>query len=132
MPIPSQHEYESREIDEFLRQMREVDRAPLADRKESARHFAEAMARDPELVAERVSWLLHGNYGYGSYVKAVEVSRSPRMNQVAWLVQTAGAVEWSSPPKMTVAAWKKLTKDQKLHLHAAVERALRSFQQEHP
>lgn len=122
--------YEGREIDSFLADLARVEKAPLADRKEGARHFAQAMGHDPELVAERVGWLLDGNYGQGSYIKAREVARSPRMNRVAWLTQTVGALEWQSPWAMTRAAWKKLTKAQKDALDHAVMRALKSHLQE--
>lgn len=130
---PTRHfarNYEGREIDSFLADLARVEKAPLADRKEGARHFAQAMGHDPELVAERVGWLLDGNYGQGSYIKAREVARSPRMNRVAWLTQTVGALEWQSPWAMTRAAWKKLTKAQKDALDHAVMRALKSHLQE--
>jgi hypothetical protein len=116
--------YEHREISDFMAKIRRVEKAPLAERKEGAREFAHAMAHDPALVAERVGWLLDGNYGQGAYIKAREVARSPRMNRVAWLTQTVGAVEWHSPWAMTRASWKKMTPSQKKALDDAVTRVI--------
>jgi hypothetical protein len=123
---PNQKEYENREVSSFLKQMREVEKLPLADRKEGAASFALAMANDPALVAERVGWLLDGSYGYGSYIKASEVAKSPRMNRAAWLVSTVGALEWQSPPRLTQAAWKKLTAAQKAALDKFVQSEIRT------
>jgi 3-oxoacyl-[acyl-carrier-protein] synthase III len=119
--IPSQAEYEQRELREANQRLSEVERAPLADRKEAAAEFFEAMRDDPELVAERVGWLLGGNYDYGQMMMAKRVLGAPRMNRVAALTQMVAAFEWSSPGAMTRAAWKKLTKGQQAALERAVQ-----------
>ena len=124
MAIPSQAEYERNERDRFHRDLREIDRTPLSERKESCREFFEAMKGDPDLVAERVSWLLDGSYGKGSYDASREVARNTRMNRVAWLTQITGALEWRCPADMLIRAWKKLTSAEKDRLKNAVERAL--------
>jgi hypothetical protein len=111
--IPSQAEYEQRELREANQRLTEVERAPLADRKEAAVEFLAAMRDDPDLVAERVGWLLDGNYGYGQMLMAKRVLGAPRMNRVAALTQMVAAFEWSSPGAMTREAWKKLTKARK-------------------
>lgn len=113
-------DYEHREIMSFLRDMELVEKAPLAERKEGAAEFARAMASEPRLVAERASWLLDGNYGYGSMLKAKQFMAS-RGNKEAWLVGHVGAIEWHSPMRMTQAAWKKLTPAQKQALSHAIK-----------
>jgi transposase len=128
--IPSQAEYERRELDEARRQLDEVRRAPIADRKEAQEQFLEAMRDRPEVVGERVGWLLDGNYGYGSMHLAKRVLGSPRMNRVAALTQMVGAFEWQSPEDMTRAAWKKLSASEKKKLDGAVQRAIRSAEEE--
>lgn len=124
MPIPSQHEYEQREIAQAHRQMDEVRRAPLADRKEAQHHFFEVMRDTPSLVGERVGWLLDGNYGYGSMVLAKRILESPRMNRVAALTQMIGVFEWQCPDEMTRQAWKRLTVREKAQLADAVQSAI--------
>ena len=124
--IPSQAEYERRELADAQRRLEEVERAPLAERKEAAAEFFEAMRDNPDIVAERVGWLLDGSYGYGPMMKAKQVLGSPRMNRSAALTQMVAAYEWSSPSAMTRAAWKKLTKAQQDALERAVQEEIRS------
>lgn len=123
---PSKAEYEMRELRTFATELRALDRAPLNERKEAAAEFYDAMAHDPHLVAERVGWLLDGNFGYGAYVQANRVARNPRMNRQAWLVQHVGALEWQVPLRMVPAAWKKLTVQQKMKLDQHVTAVLNS------
>lgn len=124
MPIPSQAEYERREIDEARRKVIEVERAPLAERKEACADFFEAMRDRPELIAERIGWLLAGNYGYGSMILAKQVLKNRRMNRPAALTQMIATYEWMCPPRMAVEAWKRLTSAQKEALQVAVEEVI--------
>lgn len=126
--IPSQQEYENREAREFQRQLSEAEKNP--DKRADAERFREALASDPALVAERVGWLIAGNYGYGAMQAAKRVLGQKRMNRAAWLVQVTGAVEWSVPPRLVAAAWKKLSGPQKEALVRAVEREVRLSEEE--
>jgi len=128
--IPSQSEYERRELQEANQRLSAVERAPLADRKEAAAEFLAAMRDHPELVAERVGWLLGGNYGYGQMLMAKRVLGSPRSNRSAALTQMVAAFEWSSPGAMTREAWKKLTKSQQATLERAVQATIRDAERE--
>ena len=128
--IPSQAEYERREFNEANQKLREVEKAPLADRKEAAAEFLAAMRDHPQLVAERIGWLLDGNYGYGSMQMAKRILGSPRMNRSAALTHMIGAFEWSTPSAMAIAGWKKLTKSQQAALERAVQSAIRDAESE--
>lgn len=130
MAIPSQREYEQREIRAAHKQIDEVNKAPLADRKEAAAEFYEAMAERPRLVGERVSWLLDGNYGYGSMLLAKNILSHKRMNRVAALTQMVGVFEWQSPEVMTRQVWKRLSPGEKNELARAVEHAIESAENE--
>lgn len=127
---PSQAEYERRELSEAHKKIDELRRAPLAERKEAQAEFLKAMRDDPELVAERVGWLLDGNYGYGSMLLAKRVLGSPRMNRSAALTQMIGAFEWMTPDDMVRAAWKKLSAGEKAALETALQAAIASAQRE--
>jgi hypothetical protein len=122
--------YELREIQEAQGKLAEVRRAPLADRKEAARDFFEAMRDNPQIVGERVGWLIDGNYGYGSMLLAKRVLGAPRSNRAAALTQMVGAFEWQAPEEMTRAAWKKLTAAQQAALDRAVQKAIRAAETE--
>jgi hypothetical protein len=120
----SPEEYEQREVRAAQQRIREVEKAPLADRKEAAAEFLEAM-RDPNLVGERIGWLLNGTYGYGPMVLAKRILGSPRMNRRAALTHMIGAFEWQTPGAMAIAGWKKLTKSQQAALDRAVDAEIR-------
>lgn len=120
MNTESRNEYEQRERKEFSRQVAEAVTGSLGDRKESAESMRQAMAEQPELVAQRVLWMLQGAYGFGAGQAAQEVAANTRMNRAAWMVQTIGAIEWQSQQRRTIAAWKTLTKAQQDKLAAVV------------
>jgi len=122
--IPTKQEYEMHEAGLFQKDLKEVEKRSLAARRAAAMNFADDLAHDPALVAERIGWLVDGHYGYGSY-KAAHRVLSGRGNKEAWLVQTIGALEWQVPPRMTVQIWKKLTLSQKSALHKAILRELK-------
>lgn len=121
----SDYQYEMREAQEYHRQLGEVEKAPLHERKEAAKEFYDAMANNPDIVGERVGWLLDGNYGYGA-MKAAErvMAQSARANKRATLTHMVGAVEWRCPARMTMAMWKKLSAAQKAALDREVQRAM--------
>lgn len=123
--LPAQSDYERREAQEYARQMREVEQGSLAERRESCANWSRAMAEDPHIVAERCGWLLDGNYGYGAMKAAQRVMVSHKgANKVATLSQMIAALEWQCPPRMAVAAWKKLSPAQKTRLQAAIKKEI--------
>lgn len=122
--------YERRELAEAHGQLNNLLRAPLSDRKEAQNSFFETMRDNPELVAERIGWLLNGTYGYGQMKIAKQVLASPRMNRAATLTQLIGAFEWMCPENMSRAAWKKLTPGEQSRLDGAVQEALRDAARE--
>lgn len=127
----SDREYEAREAQEFHKQLREVEKAPLADRKEAAAEYLDAMKNDPSRVAERISWLIDGNYGYGAMKAAERVLRSPRMNRGAALSIMVAALDWQCPQRAATAAWKKLTKAQRDALDEAIKTEIAELRKTH-
>ena len=128
--VPSQLEYERRERQEAQQQLAEIRRQPLSERKEAQESFLEAMRDDPEIVAERIGWLLNGSYGLGSKMLAQQVLRSPRMNRSAALTQMVGGFEWRVPEDMVRTAWKKLSAGEKASLERAVQAAIKRAETE--
>ena len=120
MEIPSQAEYEANERRRAYADEQHINKATLGDRKAARDAFHEAMAEDPATVAERISWMLDGNYGYGQMVMAKEAVAAKRINREALLTQMVGVFEWQCPRDMSRAAWTKLTPAQKKALSAAV------------
>lgn len=130
--VPSQAEYERRELASAHKRLVDLRRAPLADRKEAQASFLEAIRDNPELVAERIGWLLGGSYGHGEKQVAMRVLKNPRMNRSASLTQLVGAFEWQSPEDMSRAAWKKLSKREQAALERAVQAAIKRAENEEP
>lgn len=124
---PSRRSHEMNEINIFFNDLKRVDKLPLADRKANARRFSEELHSPGgmEVIAERVGWLLDGNYGEGAQIKAMQVARSPRMNQAAYLVQTIAALEWLVPPAMTIAAWRTLSMAQRNKLDRLIKEEIK-------
>jgi hypothetical protein len=118
--IPSQAEYEANEARNAERHIEQVERAPLADRKDGAANYFRAMADDPAIVAERISWLIDGNYGFGEMMMAKRIVANPRLNRSAALGALIAIFEWHCPRKMANDAWKKLSQAQKATLDAAI------------
>lgn len=115
---------------EWLRDYNEVEKAPLADRKEAAKEWGEAL-RDPKLIKDRMGWLINGSYGHGYYAKALQVLEAPRMNRVAALAQYLAAAEWRCPAAMARDQWKKLTPEQQRAVDSAVAEEIKDWETEH-
>jgi len=123
-------EYGRRSLMEAYHHQQEVEKAPLSERQEARAAFQEAMATDPALVAERIGWMIDGNYGQGEMLKAKQIVASPRMNRRAALTHLVGVYEWKCPGNFAVDAWKKLNSGQKQALDAAVDVVIEAAEQE--
>ena len=118
-------EYEKREIADALRNERLVNEAPLAERKEGQRSFFESIKHTPAVVAERVTWLLDGQYGMGPMLLARNVTS--RSNRPAMYSQMIAVLDHNCPRVMAVAAWKKLSTKEQAKLQQLIETAIESF-----
>lgn len=125
----SHAEYERRELADAHRTLDDLRRHPLSDRREAQADFLEALRDHPEIVSERIGWLLNGSYGYGPMQLAKRVLASPRMNRSAALTQMIGAYEWQCPEEMSRTAWKKLSATEQAALERSVQLAITSAEQ---
>ena len=117
--------YEQRELADAARNEREVERAPLAERKEAQEAFFQAIKHHPEIVAERVAWLLDGQYGMGPMLQAHNVTK--RMNRPALYSQMIAVLDHNCPRAMAVAAWKKLSSKEQAKLQSLIETVIEEF-----
>ena len=122
--------YEMRELSMFRKQMEDVERLPLAERKANAVEWFKDLSDNYMMVAERVGWLLNGSYGKGSHDSACRVVNSPRMNQVAWCAITIANLEWRCPAKMAIMAWKKLPVETRYLVNEAIRREIADAKRE--
>ena len=118
--VDSRLAFERAEKQRFIAELQAVEQAPLADRQEGRADWTAAL-QTPELVAERIGWLLNGSYGQGSYGAALAMIGNPRMNVQAWLGQTIAAIEWHCPANFARATWKALSRDQQTKLAELIQ-----------
>lgn len=122
----SEDAYDRDSLNRYLADIERVKRAPLAVRKENRDKFAASMRDEPEFVAERIDWMLDGNYGRGAELAGARVlAMGKNANKVATLNCMIGALEWLCPADMVVDGWKTLTKPQQEALDAAIRVVLR-------
>jgi len=107
---------------------REVEGASLADRKSGQREYREMISDHPEVIAERVAWLLDGNYGYGWMLRAQQATT--RMNRPAIFCQMVAILDFRCPSRMAADAWKKLNAAQKARLQREVEQVIAEYDEE--
>ena len=122
--MQTDREYEQQERALHAARLREIEAAPLAERREAAREYECAMRERTATIAGRISWLLEGCYGKGAQLAARDVLARPRMNRAAWLSQTIAALEWSCPAREAREAWKRLTAAEQATLAAQIERVI--------
>jgi hypothetical protein len=118
--------YEQRELEEARRNEREVDSAPLAERKAAQAEFVDALKHSPSIIAERVGWLLEGQYGMGAMLQAHAITS--RMNRPATYTQMIAVLDHNCPRRLAVDAWKKLTKPEQKKLQQLIEAEIESYE----
>jgi hypothetical protein len=116
-----------RDVQEYLRRIREVESAPLQDRKEAQAEWFKDL-KNPDLIKERIEWLIDGNYGYAEMMKAVQILKSPRMNRVAALAVLIAQLEWMCPRRMATDAWLKLTPQEQEAVNGKIKEAITEWE----
>lgn len=118
--------YHLREMQALRAQMLRNELAPLSDRQEAQAEAAELM-RDTTMTADRIQWVLSGNYGFGAMLEMRRIAVARRGNREAAAMQLLTALDCPCPQRHAIAAWKGLTPDQQSALAAAVLEVLDSY-----
>ena len=113
------------ELQIWRAEVRRVERAPRAEQREAAEEFADAL-RDPELIGERIGWLLMGDFGEGAFLEARGQLDSIR-NPAALLLRMIAIAEWNATPRDATNAWKALTAGEKMALDRAIQHEMAYF-----
>lgn len=104
-----QQAYENRERGMLNAEIDRLEKLPLAERREGREAWASAMAHDWTAIRERVTWLLHGHYGYGAMAEAHRaLTAGHNTNYNARIGQLVAALEWSCAPSEARKAWKSI------------------------
>ena len=125
--MTTEHEYKDRELRLYFADIDRVEQAPLPDRKQAKYEWLADMQINPQLVADRISWLIGGSYGQGSYIIAREVAKNTRMNRVSKLGQMIAALEWSCSASMARAAWNAMTTGEQQILSNLIQAEIDSY-----
>lgn len=121
--------YDNREVFDALKRIEKLRKAPLAHRREARAAFLESL-RDPDLIAERVHWILIGNYGYGEMLIARQILSNKRMNRAAALVHMVAALDDGCPEDFARAAWHELSAREQTKLDRAVKATIARVERE--
>lgn len=124
--MPRDIAYEQREIAEAIRNEQAVERASIAERKEGQESFFNAIKFSPDIVAERVGWLLDGHYGMGAMLQAHNATK--RMNRPAMYCQMIAVLDHNCPRRMAVDAWKRLSKTEQNKLLRLIEDEIEQYE----
>jgi len=116
--------YHYNEIKRTHSRIADLSAEPLHIRQERRAEFARDMADSPELVAERVEWLIDGSYGYGAYQLADQIRGNKRMNRVAALSQLVGSVEWGCSSLEARKAFLSLSRGQQAKINTTIEKVI--------
>ena len=119
-------DYHRQELVALSRQIAQCAAASLNDRKEAEQDAFELMC-NPGIVAERLEWLIDGNYGYGAMVRAREIAKAKRGNRAAQAMQLLAALECGCPQGHAIKAWKRLSREQREALDFRVLMVLDDF-----
>lgn len=125
--LPTETEYHAQERARFHADIMRVERAPLVERRAARTEWMGAL-HDPEMIGERVGWMLNGSYGKGAYDAAREILARPRMNVIAWMSITIAALEWGCPAAFAREAWSKLSQVERDKVDLAIRQAIKSME----
>jgi hypothetical protein len=129
MNIPSQAEYELSETRVLHARLRAAEEAPLAERQEARNEWSYSLREQPLVVAERVRWLLNGDYGYGA-MKSARSCLIRRGNTVAQLSQGIANLEWRCPAPFAREAWNSLTQPEQTKVNSLIAAVIAEWKRE--
>ena len=81
--------------------------------------FLDTCRTDAALVAERIAWLLAGNYGYGAHQASRQMIDSMKVPHAA-LFYLIASLEWQTGDYYAAKCWQSLTTEEKAKLNEAI------------
>ena len=118
-------EYTEREMKITAKDAAEIEALPMVERRENYQDFAADMAATPQLIAERIGWLLNGSYGFGQMILAQRAldARNPK----AHLFQLIAIFEWRTGRSYAAKAWRMSSEATKEALNKAIDAEIEYF-----
>ena len=115
-------EYETNELRIAIRDEERIVKSPLAERQEGLASYVEIATKAPNRLAERIQWLLDGNYGKGQQLICERATK--RSNRVALFSQLIAVYEFRTTRDMARKAWRKWTTGQKKSLDTEIGKVI--------
>ena len=118
-------EYIEREMKIMSKDAAKIEALPMVERRESYQIFSADMAAFPQIIAERIGWLLNGSYGFGQMILAQRAldSRNPK----AHLFRLIAIFEWRTGKSYAAKAWRMASEATKEALNKAIDAEIEYF-----
>ena len=113
--------YDDRERMKTNQDLAALGHEPLKIRQENRAEYARAMNITPEIVAERIEWMIEGCYGHGAYLICQDILKRTRMNRIAMLSQMIAGLEWHCSALESRKAYLTLTKAGQARIDKAIQ-----------
>lgn len=120
--LEQQARQRSREMEQAWEKFNGLKKRPRGERLEHAALWEEHCRTDPKLIAERIGWVLRGQYGEGVGIIAdhwVHKYKAPRAAKE--LFYWIACFEWSADQYYVKKIWGELTEEQKERIQKAIE-----------
>ena len=103
----------------------EIEALPMVERRENYQEFTADMATMPQVIAERIGWLLNGSYGFGQMILAQRAldARNPK----AHLFQLIAIFEWRTGRSYAAKAWRLASEATKEALNKTIDAEIEYF-----
>lgn len=112
-------DYEDRELKSAWKHYLEIEKSPARERIDNYNNLFESCKSNPDLIGERINWLLNGTYGFGEMRFAENIiERSKNPNPM--LFDAIGHFEWYTSSYYIRKAYKTLTKKEQDRLNAII------------
>lgn len=119
--MQTRQEYSHAERINALKRLNDAVKQSLTDRKEAKATWFEALTKYPDLIPQRIDWLINGSYGYGEMLLAKEVLARTRSNRVAALAQLIACFEWGCDAASARSAFRQLTPEQQARVNNSIQ-----------
>lgn len=112
--------YAQNEKNTTQRKLSHLASEPLHIRQANRKEYAKDL-HDTRLVAQRIEWMLDGNYGFGAYLICQDIMKNYRMNRIAALSQMIGGLEWQCSALEARKAYLSLDAAAQDRINAAIQ-----------
>ena len=124
-------EYHDREMKRLFKRIEDIEKAPLSERREGREDYLRGLRDNPDIIAERVTWILNGAYGYAEQFRAKYILENcKRKSAVVQLAYLVAAFDDSCPQVFAAQAFKKLMPEQQEKINNLIAQEVEDWEKE--